>query len=403
LLTGLSPSILRAATMFTMVVIGKSINRNTSVYNSLASSAFILLVINPYWIMDVGFQLSYLALIGIIFFQPKIYNAFYIKNWLLDKIWALASVAIAAQITTTPISLFYFHQFPNYFLITNVIAVPLSTVVTYIAILLIVVSPISAISIYVGKLLSFGTWLLNKTIIGVESIPFSLTESIQFNLSQTIILYVIIIFLSLFVLHKNLRWLQVSMVSIIVYLSIGTFQKFSTETQRLMIVYNIAGTSAINFIDGTDNIIFSDYQSNENKSKIQYNVKNNWINLGADKEQMIDLENLSNADTTVHLNNKRVFIKNNFLGFYNKRILYLNNELVIPADMESQKISIDYLILADNVSISIEKILNCYNVGQIIIDSSNSAKYKNKWIEQCKIAKQPCFSVIDQGAFQIEI
>ena len=122
LLTGASASVLRSAVMFTCIVAGKTIQRQSSVYNALAVSAFILLCYNPYFLWDVGFQLSYLAIIGILWLQQPIYRLIYVKNLLIDKIWQMASVTLAAQLTAFPICIYYFHQFPNLFLIANLVA-----------------------------------------------------------------------------------------------------------------------------------------------------------------------------------------------------------------------------------------------------------------------------------------
>ena len=112
LVTGLSPSVQRAATMFSFIQLGLVLDRRASIYNTLAASAFVLLLVDPFLLFDVGFQLSYLAVTGIIFFQPKIYRAWHPPNRLLDYCWKLTAVAIAAQLTTFPISIYYFHQFP---------------------------------------------------------------------------------------------------------------------------------------------------------------------------------------------------------------------------------------------------------------------------------------------------
>ncbi|MCK4406529.1 MAG: ComEC family competence protein, partial [Bacteroidales bacterium] len=131
MLTGLSPSVLRASTMISFIIIGKSLNRQTNIYNSLAASAFLLLIINPFIITSVGFQLSYAAVIAIVMLQQPMYKLWIINNWLGDKMWAITTVSIAAQLGTFPIALLYFHQFPNYFIITNLIVIPLSGFIIY--------------------------------------------------------------------------------------------------------------------------------------------------------------------------------------------------------------------------------------------------------------------------------
>ena len=116
-LTGASPSVLRAAVMFSCIAIGKNLKKDVSIFTSLAASALILLCFNPYYLWAVGFQLSYLAVIGIVVFQKPIYNCLYIKNKWIDKVWQLMAVSTAAQLLTFPLCIYYFHQFPNLFLL----------------------------------------------------------------------------------------------------------------------------------------------------------------------------------------------------------------------------------------------------------------------------------------------
>ncbi|HSH51497.1 MAG TPA: ComEC/Rec2 family competence protein, partial [Bacteroidales bacterium] len=135
-LTGLSNSVLRATIMFSIVALGKIFVRQTNIYNTIFLSAFIMLLANPYSITDVGFQLSYMAVFSIIFFYPKIYSLIEVKYALGDKIWQLISVAIAAQIGTFPLTLFYFNQFPMYFILANIFIIPIAIILIYAAVTL---------------------------------------------------------------------------------------------------------------------------------------------------------------------------------------------------------------------------------------------------------------------------
>ncbi|MGB1218008.1 MAG: ComEC/Rec2 family competence protein, partial [Saprospiraceae bacterium] len=131
LITGFSPSVIRAATMFSFLTIGDLFTREKNIYNTLAGSAFIILLVNPYLLFSIGFQLSYLAVISIIFFQPLIYKSWYVENKFGKFIWGLISVSLAAQIMTLPISLYYFHQFPTYFILSGLVVIPAAGIIMY--------------------------------------------------------------------------------------------------------------------------------------------------------------------------------------------------------------------------------------------------------------------------------
>lgn len=156
LLTGAASSVLRSAVMFTFIAVGKNLSKQSSIYNSLAASAFVMLCYNPYFLWDVGFQLSYLAVIGIIIFQKSIYKWVYIKNKWVNKIWQLMAVSLPAQVLTFPVCIYYFHQFPNLFLITNIIAVPLSGVILFAEIGLVAFSWVPLLGNYLDKIVGWG-------------------------------------------------------------------------------------------------------------------------------------------------------------------------------------------------------------------------------------------------------
>ena len=167
LLAGAQASVIRSAVMFTCIVTGENFSRKASIYNTLAASAFILLCYDPFWLWDVGFQLSYAAVLSIVIFMKPIYNWFYIKNKILDFIWKLNAVSIAAQLLTTPFSIYHFHQFPNFFLLSNCVAVPLSSIIVLAEILLCVISFIPFFAVFAGKILS---WLIGLMNLYIERI-----------------------------------------------------------------------------------------------------------------------------------------------------------------------------------------------------------------------------------------
>ncbi|NJO90405.1 MAG: ComEC/Rec2 family competence protein, partial [Chloroflexia bacterium] len=138
LITGLAPSVTRSALMFSFFILSKNSGKRPSSYNSLAAAAFIILLFNPNALFHVGFQLSFLAVISILLFQQKLYRTIDIKNKYLDYFWQLTTVSLAAQIGTTPISIFYFHQFPIYALLTNIIVIPAAAIILNAVILLLI-------------------------------------------------------------------------------------------------------------------------------------------------------------------------------------------------------------------------------------------------------------------------
>ena len=191
LLAGAQPSVLRSAVMFTCIVLSDSLERRSSIFNGLALSALLLLCINPFWLWDVGFQLSFAAVLSIVIFMQPIYHLLYVKNKVVDFIWKLNAVTLAAQILTVPVSVYHFHQFPATFLLTNFIAVPLSSLILLAEIFLCAISLIPAVAALVGEIISWLIWLMNSYIEKIELLPFSLWDSLQISIPQAILLFIV--------------------------------------------------------------------------------------------------------------------------------------------------------------------------------------------------------------------
>lgn len=180
----------------------------------MAVSAFLLLCINPYGLWDVGFQLSYAAVLSIIIFMRPIYNWFYIKNKALDFIWKLNAVTLAAQILTIPLSIYHFHQFPLLFFLTNFLAVPLSSIILLGEILLCCISFIPAAAMLLGKALFWLIWVMNTYVEQVELIPGSLWDGLQISISQVVLLIVFTAGISYWLMEKQKQGLYWGLASL---------------------------------------------------------------------------------------------------------------------------------------------------------------------------------------------
>lgn len=406
LMTGLSPSVLRASVMFSFVVIGQNMKRTKNIYNTIAASAFILLLFNPYNIVEIGFWLSYLAVLGIIFLHPKIHGLIYFgKSFFArfaDNVWSLVAVSIAAQISTFPIGLYFFHQFPNYFILTNLWVIPLVSVIVYISILLIAVSPVSIAFNYMSTVLDWILSFMFKGIHWIQSLPFAFVDDISITKYQMVLFYGLIIsVIILFSIRKKAIPIIASFSLIIFLLGLSIYGDISKNLQRKIIIYNLPRETAYNFIDGTDNIMFSSVQKQD--KQINFHIKSNWLALGVENEKVLDIKRMSNQyffrNYSV-IQNPHLFLKNNFIGFYNKKLIVLNKDYHYSNNMKTnQKIKVDYILLSQNCPITIQTILRLFDFRKLIIDASNSRFRVNKWKEQCSQSGIDYYDITENGAF----
>ncbi len=384
LLTGGSASILRAAVMFTCIIIGENLKRRSSVYNSLAASAFILLCYNPFFLWDAGFQLSYAALSGIVVFQRPLYHLLFFKNRIVDNVWKLIAVTLSAQVFTFPVCLYYFHQFPSLFLFTNILLVPLSGIILFAEIFLVAFAWIPAVALLTGKIAWWLIWLMNAIIIWFNHLPFAVWEGFSPTVFSTVMLYLVIAGISRWLLFKNKTAFKCSLCTLMILAASWSYTSWQAVMQKKIIVYNIPGRSAIEFVDGTHYFFAGDITIAKDAGLSNYYLKPARTFL-----------RLHNAD-----NNVVKEVQKGIYIFNNTRIVIPDSTLIYTSD---QKIAVDYMIISKNTKASMLQLTRVFSCRQIIFDASNNLWKIAKWKRDCESLNLPCYSVPRQGAFVLEL
>ncbi len=250
LYTGLSPSACRATLMFSLIQFGYAIKREGNSYNIIAFSAFVLLLVNPSWLFDVGFQLSYLAVLGIIMLYGPISRLLEIKNKGLRWIWEISVVSFSAQLFTFPLALYYFHQFPTYFLLANPVVAILATPLLPLGLLLILLSPIPSIALILGKALGFLTALLNEFLIWTKGLPMASYGGINISIPELGLLYLFIAALISFFRGQGIIALKVSAGAVVLLTILMVLDLRQQLGRREITIHYIPGSSAISLIHG---------------------------------------------------------------------------------------------------------------------------------------------------------
>lgn len=385
LLTGGSASVIRSAVMFTFITLGAMFFKQASIYNSLAASAFVMLCYNPYYLWDVGFQLSYLAVMGIVIFQKPVYNLWYVKNKWLDLAWKAAALTTAAQILTFPVCIYYFHQFPVLFLLTNLIAVPLSTVILYTAIVLVAFSWIPVIAVYAGKITGALLHCMNTFILLVNKIPFAVWDRIPATAITTWFLYGMAIFAGAWLIHSNRNMLRLTLMCCTGFLLAHLCIKWEITNQQKLIVYNVPRYQAIDFVQGNA------YQFTGDNILLEDGVLQNF--------------HLKPGRIALQLNKKMdvlpsCFHKNAFYQFGNKKIAVLDRYYSFEGN---RVIDIDYIILSKNVPLQVTELVKHFNCNKFIFDASNSLWKIEKWKQDCDKLHLQYHSIPEQGAFVVDL
>ncbi len=384
LITGLSPSVLRATTMFSFVAIARFMERQTNIYNTLSASALLILMIQPFQLFEIGFQLSYVAVIGIVYLQPRFKRWFAFKNQFIDHVWSLVCVTLAAQLATSPLSIYYFNQFPLYFLLSGIVLVPLVSLVIYNAIALFVFSWYQPLAYYISIPLKYLVSFMNYFTLWVERLPYAVIQPIYIDLLQMVIVYIFILLISYYFIYKKINFLRLSLISLFILSILFIWREYQVLNQRRIVVYNIPGVSALNLIDGRDNIFFTDSDLKEKATKA---ARPSWIKYGLDKEKTLYFNHLSSQfflSNLVMMDNPNVWYYRDVLVFYQYRILILNNDSWYKLNHSLPDLHVDMILVQRKAKVDFVELLRYVKTSTIVFDSSCLPSKIEIWLAQLK-------------------
>ena len=391
-ITGASPSVLRAATMFSFIILGSTLHRHTNIYNTLALSAFLLLCINPYLIAEVGFQLSYLAVLGIVSFQAWIYRLWMIDSAPGDYIWKLISVSLAAQLTTFPITLYYFHQFPFYFWLSGLIVVPAAMLILSGGVLLFVVeSLLPFLAPVVGYLLYWVIWIMNALVYFIEQMPAALLQGLWIGMGGMLLLYFILSGLTYLFWRGKKNRVLAALASLCLVLGAIAWQSFERHQQKEMVIYQLSQHSMIDLVDGRELLSISSTDLEE--KSINFAAQNYRWKKGIQKKSEINLM----AEKVV---GDHWYYDRGFLQFFNTKLGIHNGA---PKQEEGKPIEFDYVLIIRNPKIDIEKIHQSYPQATLLADGSNRPWAVASWEQDCQRLNIPFVNLHQSGAHLIHL
>lgn len=374
-LAGLSASVIRAVTMFSFVAYALYLNRPSNTFNILALSMFfILLAINPMLLFHVGFQMSYAAVLAIVWVYPLLQKIWRPKHWLANKIWQLLAVSIAAQLGVLPISLYYFHQFPGLFFLSNILIVPflgliLGMGIIVIALVIMDLAPAQLITLY-DNVIRF----MNTVIDWVAQQEAFVFRNISFDLVQLVLTYAFLIAL-IWLLHKytyrKLCAVLVCMISLQIW---STYKQYQTQGKEQLLVAHQTKNSIVMHRFGerltvytTDSLssakIVTDYKIGENIAAMNFHPIVNTFNLNHGKFLIID-------------------------------------SLGVFPQWEKQP---DYMLLTQSPKINLERLLDTLQPKAVIVDGSNYSSYVKRWKATCAQRKLPMHYTGEQGCFELDL
>ncbi|UII30164.1 ComEC family competence protein [Fulvivirga ulvae] len=391
LLTGLSPSVLRAVTMFTFVIIGQATGRDSNIYNTLAISAFCILMYDPLLIMSLGFQLSYLAVLGIVYVQPRIYNLYVPDQLVLDKLWAITSVALAAQLATAPLCLLYFHQFPTYFFLSNIVVIPGAMGVLCMGLGVLALSFMPALSAALGWLLKWWVYGMNESILAIRKFPFSQITNISLTGLEAVLVFGIIISFLIFFHYKKLRYAWSAVIFSLAF-SISHAAGLFATTDKVTI-YKINGHTAVDFMVQGDSYLYTDPDFEMTDRKVDFHVEPNHLLSGISRMHWLHHEQVGWIKV----------VNNVHLAWFRGSSFAMLSEPVPQLTKLKKTFKVDYVLVCKSFDKDLAWIQDNFLFKRIILDGSLSWYQAKRFRKEAEELALPYYSVYDNGAYELEL
>lgn len=376
ILAGLSPSVIRSVTMFSFVAVGLHLKRSTNIFHTLLVSMFLILFFQPSFLFDVGFQLSYLSLFFILWLQPLISNLWTPKNKIATYFWDILTVSIAAQIGAFPLSIYYFHQFPGLFFITNLIIIPFLILIMGLGVLVMAMAAFDFVPMLTMKSLEFCIYYLNKIINWVSSFEEFIFKDIPLNWQTLFCLYLIII--AFVILFKKPTYPKIvfAFISILIFQSTLLITRWEIQKQQEFIVFNSWKNTLITVRNGDKVLVYG------NKRTIDKLASNNVLKsyIIANNSSITGISKIQNL---YYFNDKKIMVIDSF-GVYSKQI------------------NPDIIILSQSPKINLERLIQVNQPKLIVADASNYKTTIQLWKSICIKKKIPFHATTEKGFYKVK-
>lgn len=391
-LTGFSPSVVRATLMFTFFTLSQLTSKKANVYNILAFTAFVMLMLNPNNLFEVGFQLSFLAVVSILFFYPKIYRNIRFAYAIPDKIWQIMSVSLAAQVLTFPLTVFYFHQFSTWFLLANLIAIPVVFLIVLLGLVLLTISKITIVAGIIGSMSNLLIHILLSGTQFVNQLPGNLLTGLHFSKLQVVLLYLSLGLLMMVLAYPRKKYLYSIAFLIIVSFNLKTFSACRLAQQAELVVFNISGISAISIMENHNaHCMLSDTLSHK---QVAYATNNYLINNDVWNNCKFESSHSFSRPHVKVLDNSQLF------KFHENSIVVLRDDIRVWNIQHP--LEIDYLIISEEAGfVDLQSLNKIFTVKNIVIDSSVNFYMSRQIRNSNSNGKYQIHNVNKDGAFKL--
>jgi competence protein ComEC len=404
MITGMTPSVARASLMITLYVISKFLNRHTESINIILFSGFILILAEPSVFHQVSFQLSFAAVTGISIVYNGLYRIMKTGYWLPDQILSITCLSIAAQLFTFPISMYYFHQFPNYFLITNLFAIPLSTMILITGCIFWIFAFNITISSFLAVILDRIAGLLDSLTKIFGTLPFSSIVNIHTGIYELIVIYSLIFCLVIYFHTHRVISLYFTLICVLLICAVVCMNESRQARHKEVTVLSVEGISAINLISGSHNMVLTDDTSQVSRSLVSLHCINYWLSADLEDSEFIQIH----SDKNRFFADKELFISGyqrdgmTFLQFYDTKIGILSG-CYSKGEKTGTSMKIDLLIINATCPVDMSVLGIDIKPDYVVIDREVPQWNAEKLEMACIQNRIPFHNVNLKGYFSLKL
>ncbi|MDO8368000.1 MAG: ComEC/Rec2 family competence protein [Saprospiraceae bacterium] len=389
-LTGATASVLRASVMFTVYMFGKAFWRDASAWNVLPTSAFILLIYNPYFLFNVGFQLSYAAVAGMVFFYPRFYKMFPPMSRWLDEPLQVFLVGVAAQLGTLPLSLFYFNQFPVYFWLAGWVVVFVGAVFLWGgAILVLLDSGSQILADWLGMVLYYMILWMNKIIFFIQSIPGGVVRNVWVPGWVVLALYTCLALLGAAMVTRRGKWLGAFAGVMVLLGMFRTATVLGKQQQRSTVIYSVNKARLIDFFEGDRTISLSDTLTKKQES---FAAQANRTASGTREKTTVLFSD------TVGFFGDNLLIALPFVQFFDQKMVLVDDARWVSSG-NPKPLVVEVLVLSKSPKISVAECRARFPCALVVFDASNTFRQAERWRNECALEGWAFHDVRTMGAW----
>lgn len=399
--TGMSPSVTRAAVMISLTLSGSPVRYRVHTPNILLASGFIMLSVSPQMLFDAGFQLSFAAVGGIILFEPTLTGLLKSPHKIITRLWQLFSLSCSAQLATLPLTLLYFHQFPLYFWLTNLYVVPLVSVIIVMGMVLLLCSGWYSLAMGVGKLLGM---LLNHLLFSVtltEHLPGALISGLHISLLQAVLLAGAIFCLALYLKNRSHLLLKLMLTGGILFQVQGIWLQLVWREQQIFLIPSVKKMPAAVFVTGRNAVLLADSLSPDSQAALSRALDGFYLSRGirplpAEGSACFPMHTSGSYPQPVCRGDWQG--RNCLLAFHRMKVVWLFDNR-IAGNRTGPIVFPDILVVSKGCRLEAGLVLKLLPARQVVLDGSATRWQCDQWVKVCKESGIPCHAVPRQGAY----